>query len=292
LKNKMKNVRIDDLKANTVYNVRIMAENEYMERSEYSKEISVETNAFPKCVGVKLDDSKNLNIELAKESVVGITSEMNMKIQVLTADEKEQWMDVQAIKKDQAMYQHKLGTIASIFQVRFKIVCDRYSELSEIASFPMKEVIANLKSMDIALEYHSHRSHYADQDSYHPKNLLNDSDAIYHSEKNKTLPKDWIIFNMQKKAFIRQICIKNDRGDGCDVKKMNIYIGDGKDTWIKCKSNGQSIIEVAKTTAMQTFDIEVESTNHAFVKVEFVENHGWADGFLRIKQFKVLGTHI
>lgn len=286
LKNKMKNVRIDELKANTVYNVRIIAENEYMERSEYSREISVETNAFPKCVGVKLDNSKNLNIELAKESVVGITSEMKMNIQVLTADQKEQWMDVQAIKKDQVMYQHKLSTIAiaSIFKVRFKIVCDGYSECSEIASFPMKEVIAKLTPNKTYLEYHSNRGHAREVGfrlNWHPRNLTSiyheDKEQVYASEqcsKFKMNERDWIIFKKKKDAFIRQVRIKNCRdNDLFGVKTMQIFSGSGA-KWIECKSNGQSIINVANTGKMQTFDIDFGETNHELVRVEFIDNHG------------------
>merc|ERR1712154_3431 len=111
----------------------------------------------------------------------------------------------------------------------------------------------------------------------------------------KSNERDWIIFKKKKNAFIRQICIGNLRGTSQDVKTMQVFIGDGDKKWIECKSNGQSIINVANTKEMQTFDIEVESAKYEFVKVEFIDNYGFESAaFPRfcVRRFGVRGIDI
>merc|ERR1712176_1426516 len=128
--------------------------------------------------------------------------------------------------------------------VKFRVDCDGDSEESKVVSFPMKEVIDNIDTRDIMLSCHSHNGHYSD---CHAKNVLNDDNAYYLSKNNETFKaqeRDWIEFQMNKGTLIQQVCIQNCCGDGQDVKRMSVSVGDGNGKWIPLKSNGQSIIHV------------------------------------------------
>merc|ERR1711933_642948 len=99
---------------------------------------------------------------------------------------------------------------------------------------------------------------------------------------------------MEKRTLIQQVCIRNMWGNGQDVKRMTVSVGDGNGKWIPLKSNGQSIIHVAKGEDMQSFPIDADGQpfNYEFMKLELIDNHGQSyPTFTKfhVNRFKVRG---
>merc|ERR1719412_1928438 len=92
-------------------------------------------------------------------------------------DEKQEWVDVQRVKKGQSKYKFA-AKLCAFYKVKFRVDCDGYSEDSQVVSFPMKEVIDNSDTRDIMLSVHAHNGHYS---YFHAKYLLQD-DSRYISK--------------------------------------------------------------------------------------------------------------
>merc|ERR1719461_2509109 len=149
---------------------------------------------------LKLDSDRNLSIRLDNTNSLK-NNNRDMMIQVLmndtgADDEKQQWVDVQRVKKGQSKYKFA-AKLCAFYKVKFRVDCNGSSEESKVASFPMKEVIDNIDTRDIVLSLYAHNGHQSD---YHPKNLLGDS-RYYLSKDNNTFKaqdSDWIVFQMKK----------------------------------------------------------------------------------------------
>jgi len=289
--------RIDGLEANTEYFVRIMAKNRYGKK-KVSGQKKFKTLAAPKIKALKLESVRNLSICLDDIPSCVTNDERDMMIQFRMSDTdaddgKEEWIDVQNVQKGQYDYKSAAG-ITAFYKVRFKVDCDGYSEFSEVASFSSKELMKN-STKDLLLQYSAHRGH-GDEDWSHPKKLLSYYDYYVSKKNNEFKPeeRDWVEFQMDKGSLIQQVCIQNQYGDGHDVKSMSVSVGDGSGKWIPLKSNGQSIIHVAKGKDMQVFEIDADGQpfNYEFMKLELIDNHGTSNPTYSkfcVKQFKVRG---
>merc|ERR1712048_275572 len=117
------------------------------------------TLSIPKCTSLKLDSDRNLSIHLDDTNSVK-NDGRDMMIQVLmndtgAEDEKQQWVDVQRVKKGQSKYKFA-AKLCSFYKVKFKVDCNGDSEESKVVSFPMKEVIDNIDNKDVVLSLYAH----------------------------------------------------------------------------------------------------------------------------------------
>merc|ERR1712048_136254 len=289
---KVKIGRIDGLKANTEYFVRIMAENEYLSKSKYSKEIEVIMMPSPLCAGVERVDADNLMIELSSKELIGLSQigdGMNAMLQInltnLENDEKSEWMNVSAIKTaDVNKYNYELKGIQTrswnFYNVRFKIECIGigYTEYGQTYTFAKTEVE---KAKDVELEVHKYRGYYSYKDWYYPKYLLEDSNGdeegkYYGSKLVKEFGKnenDWLVFKMKENFILTRVAIQQRRaGYTQRVKQMKVFVGDGNKKWNILKSNGNEIIRCKDVKELQWHNLDGIDAAHKYVRIELLDN--------------------
>lgn len=268
--------RIDNLKSNTVYSVRMMAENEYLSKSKYSKVLKIKTMMIPKCIKVQMIPLQNLCfVQLERESIREIMARngVNASIQILMNDETEWIQIVDSIKKDQLIYECQIDDVDSItfYNVRFEVDCNGYSEYSKVSEFSRKEV----EPTQIELEYYSHRGH-VHGDSGHPKNLLHDDKSKgYMSKYNQDFQKnesDWIIFKIKNQSIIpTEFGIKQIEVNHYSIKNMKIFIGNEQQSkWYGLQTNGKEIIQCQDQKQLQWF--HVLGVDHGIIRRESLRN--------------------